>query len=289
MNVVAVQLRERIAKSEVADETIRPLPDCRTAFQQIAKSCIEAVRTNKAQAASGDAEAVHAMRIELTRLRAAGLFFSATTNDAAWLRIDRELRWLNSILGKARNRDVAIEYAKRKRYRDWAGTSQRVLVRSRDKAHRRLAKKLASARYGNLISELSHWISERPLHHDEQALRSDRIDNYCDKRLRQWRDEIASQGRHIRALRRKRLHQLRIQSKNYRYMVDALLNLDISIPREDFSFCETAKRVHQTLGDLRDLRQLRKAVGRRPPRYRKRKRKLIKRIENSFRRLPLAG
>jgi hypothetical protein len=64
-------------------------------------------------------------------------------------------------------------------------------------------------------------------------------------------------------------------------MVEALLNLDIPVSREDFLFCEAAKRVPQALGDLRDLKQLRKAVGRRPPYYRKRKRKLLRRAEAS--------
>jgi CHAD domain-containing protein len=114
----------------------------------------------------------------------------------------------------------------------------------------------------------------------------DQVDVYCDDRLREWRDNISGQGQHIRTLRRKPLHRLRIQSKNYRYVVESLLNLDIRVSREDFSFCETAKRVHQALGELRDLRQLSKAVGRWPPHYRKRRRKLIQRVEHSFCHLP---
>jgi CHAD domain-containing protein len=114
----------------------------------------------------------------------------------------------------------------------------------------------------------------------------DQVDVYCDDRLREWRDNISGQGRHIRTLRRKPLNRFRIQSKNYRYVVESLLNLDIRVSREDFSFCETAKRVHQALGELRDLRQLSKAVGRWPPHYRKRRRKLIQRVEHSFCHLP---
>jgi CHAD domain-containing protein len=107
------------------------------------------------------------------------------------------------------------------------------------------------------------------------------IDVYCDERLREWRNEISRKGSHLHSLRRKQLHRLRIQSKYYWYMVEALLNLDIPVSREDFLFCEAAKRVPQALGDLRDLKQLRKAVGRRPPYYRKRKRKLLRRAEAS--------
>ena len=83
---------------------------------------------------------------------------------------------------------------------------------------------------------------------------------------------------------RKPLHRLRIQSKHYRYVVEALLDHDIPVSREDFLFCETARRVHQDLGELRDLRMLRKAIGHRPPHYRKRERKLMQRVEELFRR-----
>ena len=286
MKAAAAQLRESVVESEVTGGAVRVPPDCQATFEQIAESCIDAILANKAPAARGNPDAIHAMRIALTRLRAARLFFSPAVDDAAWRRIDRQLRRLNSILGKARNRDVAIYYARRKRYRAWVGHSRRKLVRSRDKAHRQLAKSFGSARYSHLFSALSHWITGRPLPHNGQARRFDRTDVYCDDHLREWRNEISREGRHVCSLRRKRLHQLRIQSKNYRYMVTALMQCDIPLSREDFLFCEPARRVHQILGDLRDLKQLRKAVGRRPPRYRGQKRKLIKRVEKTFRRYP---
>jgi CHAD domain-containing protein len=101
--------------------------------------------------------------------------------------------------------------------------------------------------------------------------------------LRESRDEISAQGRLVRTLRREPLHQLRIRSKHYRYVVEALLDQDVPVSREDFLFCETAKRVQQALGDLRDLKLLRRAIGRRPPHYRKRERELIQRVEDLFR------
>jgi CHAD domain-containing protein len=263
---------------------IRPLPDCRVAFQEIARSCVEAIHADEAGAIFGDPMAIHAMRIELTRLRAARCFFSPAVNDTAWLRVDRQLQWLNSALGRARDRDVVMDYTERKRYRDWAADSHRRLMRSRDKAHHRLAKKLRSARYNRLTIELGRRVSQPPSQIDQRP-RNDRVDVYSEKRLRDWRKDISRKGRHVGTLDRKRLHQLRIQSKNYRYMIDALLKLDIPISREDFSFGQTAKQIQQTLGDIRDLARLQKVVGRRLPHYRRRKGKLIKRIRTSFRRL----
>jgi CHAD domain-containing protein len=223
------------------------------------------------------------MRIELTRLRAAALFFAPVIDDAGWPDIDRKLRWLNGTLGRTRDRDVALEYANRKHYRRCSAHARRALLRSQHKAHRRLASKLDSARYRDLASKLRHWISTRPVSRSGQARSFDELDVYCEERLQQWRDEICEQGRHIRTLHRKPLHQLRILSKHYRYIVQALLDWDIPVSREDFMFGRTAKLIHQTLGDLRDLRLLRKAIGRRPPHYRKRERELIEQVEDLFR------
>jgi hypothetical protein len=81
-----------------------PPRDCQTAFQKVATDCVHLIERNRRSAIAADPEAIHAMRVELTRLRAAV----------------RELRWLNSALGNARDRDVTANYTRRKRYRGWA-------------------------------------------------------------------------------------------------------------------------------------------------------------------------
>jgi CHAD domain-containing protein len=275
--------RDHTVSPAIPTGSAQRAPGCLTCFQRIASSCLQEVESNCELAIAGDSEAVHRMRIELTRLRAAALFFAPVTDDTAWPGIDRRLRWLNSVLGRVRNRDVAVEYAGRKHYRRCTAHWRRALLRSQERAHRRLARKLGSARYSHLASELHHWISGRPASPRGQPQKPDQLDVYCEERLRRWRDEIWEQGRHIRAFRRRPLHRLRILSKHYRYMVEALLDRDIPLSREDLLFCETARRVHQTLGELRDLRLLRKAIERRPPNHRKHERELIQRVEDLFR------
>ena len=176
MKVASVQLRETVGKPELENATVRALPDCRTAFQRIIESCIEAIRTNQHKAISGNPDAIHDMRIGLTRLRAARLFFAPAVNPVAWRRIDRDIRWLNSVLGSARNCDVIVEYAERKRYRDWTANSRGALLRTRNKAHRRLARKLASARYDHLISSLNQWSLRQPSPRNSQAQEFDRVE-----------------------------------------------------------------------------------------------------------------
>src|SRR5438128_2129486 len=54
--------------------------DCATAFQRIALDCVAKVRLQHSSACAGDAEAVHLIRVAITRLRAAVSFFAAITD-----------------------------------------------------------------------------------------------------------------------------------------------------------------------------------------------------------------
>ncbi len=261
-----------------------PPRDCQTAFQKIATDCVHLIERNRRSAIAADPEAIHGMRIELTRLRAAVRFFSPMVKDEVWLPLRKELRWLNSSLGNARDRDVTANYTRRKRYRSWAKGSRREVGREQDKAHRSLARTLASARYEKLIVTLNHWLAKGPWIERDQRLRSEPIDVYSQAILRDWRTEIWRKGQRLRTLRRKQLHRLRIRCKRYRYILAALQALHINILQQDLSFGETAKQVHRALGDLRDLKRLRKTAQRRPPHYRKSKRKLLGQTEQAFRR-----
>src|SRR4051812_35020717 len=64
-----------------------PLLDCATAFQKIALDCVAKVRLHHSSACAGDAEAVHQIRVAITRLRAAVSFFAPITLDAEWRRL----------------------------------------------------------------------------------------------------------------------------------------------------------------------------------------------------------
>ncbi len=94
--------------------------DCAAAFQKIALDCVASIKAHHSGACAGDAEAVHQIRVAITRLRAAVAFFAPIVVDAEWLRLKKEIAWLNGSLGAARDSDVVVEYARRKRYRAWA-------------------------------------------------------------------------------------------------------------------------------------------------------------------------
>ena len=76
----------------------RKAPTCQSAFQQIARQCVASVRRHHAAACLGNPEAIHQIRIALTKLHAARKFFATMTRDAAWPKLKEELGWLNEAL-----------------------------------------------------------------------------------------------------------------------------------------------------------------------------------------------
>ena len=262
-------------RSHWADEPHRAPLECGAIFHEIVERAERTIRTHRSGALAGKPDAVHTMRIELTKLRAATRFFKPWIVGTEWQQIEKELRRLNAALGKARNWDVTVEYAERKRYRYWAHKYRRSLLRSQDKAHRELREVLGSPKFQNLISTLHRWLDDQRASPKMGSRLPHRDNGYCETRLLAWRETLIKRGRCIDALSRKQLHRLRIKFKHYRYLIDSLLELNMAVSREDFTFYDTAKRLHKYLGEIRDLRRLRKHVRRWPPHYRKRKRELI--------------
>lgn len=284
MKGAATSVQGRIGVRFRRRSTASPLPDCQAAFQRIAKHCAHLIQRSRRPAIAGDPEAIHVMRIELTRLRAAVLFFSPMVKDTAWSPIRRELGWLNSVLGKARDHDVTANYTQRRRFRRWARPARHAIVRAQHKAHRSLAKKLDSARYEHLMVALHHWIESGPWLLNSPSTQAKTIDVYSRARLRDWRKQISRKGRRLRALRRKQLHRLRIECKRYRYILAALQTLGVTVGRRDLAFADTAREAHRALGDLRDLKRLSKTAQDRPPHYRRDKRKLLEQTASAFQR-----
>jgi CHAD domain-containing protein len=83
--------------------------DCAAVFQKIGLDCVASIKAHHTNACAGDAEAVHQIRIAITRLRAAVAFFAPIVVDAEWLRLKKEIAWLNGSLGAARDSDVVEE------------------------------------------------------------------------------------------------------------------------------------------------------------------------------------
>jgi CHAD domain-containing protein len=280
--------------------------DCAMAFQKIARDCTAKITAHHSSACGGDAEAVHQIRVAITRLRAAVSFFAPMTVEAEWLRLKKEMAWLNGSLGAARDTDVALDYAGRTRYRVWAqGRVGQELDERRLRDHRRLVGCLRSLRFQRLIEQLSDWIGRGPwvarwkkavLRKPPEPLRS-----HSKYKLECWYKRLIRKGRHLATMDPSRRHRLRIRAKRLRYMLEVLTDVVPGSEHGEFRrMHRPAKRLQRVLGDLRDLERFGrlgatsvppedgKQSDHRPPRYRRQKKKLLEAAVAAYRRLKQA-
>jgi CHAD domain-containing protein len=277
--------------------------DCATAFQAMALGCVAAIEAHHGSACAGDAEAVHQIRVAITRLRAAVAFFAPVVVDAEWLRIKKEIAWLNGPLGAARDSDVVVEYSRRKRYRAW---SQRMIGQRLEQrqmlGHRRLVRSLRSVRTQRLITAIARWIRRGPwLERYGRSKNKEAFRAYCTRELGRWHKRLIRKGRHLETLKTSPLHRLRIRAKRFRYMLEALRETDALLGRDEFQqLHRPTKQLQRTLGDLRDIERFvdhadrspsknGKAAGKHPPGYRRRTEKLLDAAIAAHRDLKRAG
>jgi CHAD domain-containing protein len=264
--------------------------DCATAFQEIALGCVADIKAHHRSACAGDAEAVHQIRVAITRLRAAVAFFASIVVDSEWLRLKKEIAWLNGPLGAARDSDVVVEYARRKGYCAWAESiAGQQIDQHQTQDHRRLVRCLRSARTQRLVVAMAAWIRQGPWlpqykrRNDVEALQS-----YCAGELDRWHERLLRKGRHLKTLGASRRHRLRIKAKRFRYMLEALMEtVGVLGPGEFHHLHRPAKQLQRALGDMRDLERFagladgspRVENGKRgkkhPPGYRRRRDKLL--------------
>ena len=273
--------------------------NCAMAFQKVAQDCVAGIKAHHSSACAGGAEAVHGIRVAITRLRAAVSFFAPIAIDAEWLRLKQEIAWLNAALGAARDSDVMLEYADRRRYQAWA---RRViggrLRRRRAQDHRRLVRCLRSARARHLIEALSVWTRQESwLARWEAAVRrgeAEPLRVYCGRELNRRRARLVRKGKHLSGLNAARRHRLRIRAKRFRYMLEALTDIVAVYGRAEARHAHSAaKRLQRTLGDLRDLKRfagLAPSAGkRRPAGYRRQRDKLRRAAVKAWRDLQQAS
>jgi CHAD domain-containing protein len=263
---------------------------CQDAFQQIARGCLRAVRQHRAPACRGDPDAIHQIRIALTRLRAARKFFAAMTRDAVWPKLKVELRWLNAALGAARDTDVTAAYAGTAKARSPAGKHSKQLARATARTHRQLSTTLRSARCDRLLAGLHRWIDKGPWLTTTAAIairrRAQRLADYAPERLQRWQRRLSRRAADGLGHGRRR-HRLRIAAKRYRYMREALTALGLPEDHAERRSREAAHSAQHALGELRDLARLRKwqPASRAARNYTRQKKRLLRKATMAFDRL----
>jgi len=273
---------------------------CDTAFRIVARRHLDSLNANYAATCNGDAAALHQMRVALTHLRAAILFFSPMVHDAMRDEVRDELKWLNSELGAVRDLDVAVERVKSL---DNKGPETMGALSSwnekQAEGHRHLTRMLSSVRYRWLIEQTSGWIENGPwsMKKGKQAARerASPIGDYSEAKLEEWEQKLLKRSRKLRKMGTKKRHRLRLFNKKLTYSIDSLEDL---FADKKFSKQKTAlkqlSKAQKSLGQLNDgargdelAAELEQKGVQTPVKFLKpkQKKRLLKRASKAYRRL----
>jgi CHAD domain-containing protein len=227
---------------------------CDTAFRVVARRCLADLTANHEAACKGAAVAVHQMRVALTRLRTAILFFSPMVADSEQARIRHDLKWLNRHLGTLRDLDVAIErLAAIEKEQPEATPYHRVWNDKRAESHRELALALRSARYRRALKSCSAWIENGPwsINKGKQAVdrRAAPIVAYSLRKLERWQQKLLKRSRKLARMGTEQRHRVRLLNKKLSYAIACFEDL----------FAD--RRFAKLRAGLKHLRKAQRALG----------------------------
>jgi len=205
-----------------------------------------------------DPVALHQMRLALTRLRTAIVFFSPMVDDGKRAQIRSQLKWLNGQLGAVRDLDVAMERLKADgKPRQQTMAYYRSWNERRADSHRHLARALRSTRYRRLIESISGWVENGPwsIKQGKQAAqeRASPIASYGAEKLTRWREKLLKKCRKLAKMDTKERHRLRLQNKKLTYSIEFFQDL---FADKEFSRQQAAlkhlRKAQKSLGQLND-------------------------------------
>jgi len=203
---------------------------CDTAFRIVARRYVGALNANHAATCNGDPDALHRMRVALTHLRTAILFFSPMVHDEVRDEVRDELKWLNSELGAVRDLDVAVDRVKMLDKRQpQAAAALGSWNEKCNEGHRHLTRMLNSVRYRWLVDQTSGWIENGPwsMKKGKQAAqeRASPLGAYSAAKLEEWEGELLKKSRKLRKMGTRKRHRLRLFNKKLTYSINALEDL----------------------------------------------------------------
>ena len=241
-----------------AQPRLNPMMACDTAFRVVARRYLGDLTANHEATCNGDPGALHQMRIALTRLRTAILFFSPMVTDNQRTQTRDELKWLNARLGTVRDLDVAIERLKAiDKQAPQAPPNYQAWTAKRADSHRALARALRSARYRRLIKSTSDWIENGhwSTARGKQAAkqRACPIAAYSADKLSRWQRRLLKKSRKLLKMDAEERHRLRLLNKKLSYSIEACEDL---FSDKRFSSHQAAlkylRKAQRTLGQLND-------------------------------------
>lgn len=253
-----LELEPRWVASKPSYELTPSMPT-EEALREILRVTFHAIRCNEeGLLLDVDVECVHDFRVATRRTRAALGQIRRVFPDRAVARFAREFRWLQRRTGPLRDADVFLLSLPGLRARLPAGARQGIdvletrLERRRKRALARATRALRSSRYARLVDEWAAFLDEPE--QPEQAPRDARlpIATVASRRIRKAGRRLARHGGVIDdASPASRLHELRIDGKKLRYLLEFFAGL---YPRARIApLIRSLKQLQDLLGDFNDL------------------------------------
>ena len=184
--------------------------------------------------AGGDPEFLHQMRVALRRLRSALGVFSPPVSDSATEPLARELKWLASNLGPARDWDVFItetlppiegEFGAHGELRAFCMRCQNL----RRRANTRARQAVRSMRYRRLMLTLAGWLAvetrEATTSDPQRDELAKPVSGFAAGVLERRYQQARRRGRRLTQRSPAELHRLRIAIKKFRYATDFFASL----------------------------------------------------------------
>jgi CHAD domain-containing protein len=227
---------------------------CEAAFRAAATHYLDQLTAQQKGTSAGDAEALHAMRVAMTRLRTTIALFSPMIEGDGQVRLSAELKWLNAHLGIVRDLDVALERLVKIKQ---AGGIERSWKRERASCQRHLTRALRSPRYRRLIRDLAGWIEKGDWSRKRSAKaveqRAQPADAYCADRLKEWQQKLLKKSRKLKELGTRKRHRVRLANKRLSYAIEAATRLApaTEAPARDATL-KLLRKAQKSLGQLND-------------------------------------
>ena len=229
------------------------------AFRAIVHNCLRQIIANEPGVCTGDAEALHQMRIGLRRLRAAIIAFAKVSADSKQNRIKMELKAATNRLGPARDIDVfAADVFK---YLSETGAGEKEFAEAsrdftlrREKTYAALANFVRSKRFRKTLLDVAEWVETgrwtRASAGAEQPIKKHAADV-----LAKFRKQIRKKGSDLHELDARARHKLRIRAKKLRYMIEFFVGVfpgHKNVKRRQAAL-NSLKTLQDTLGSLNDI------------------------------------
>jgi inorganic triphosphatase YgiF len=260
----ALLTAEKAAPVKAVPVAFAPEADTQQAFRVIARACLHQLVANQSLMLTGNAEALHQMRVALRRLRAAISLFSDMLPDPQTEALKSELKWITGELGPAREFEVLLKHVARSvgdREGDKLGAApeSRELRQKREDAVARARAAVEGLRFRDLALDTAAWIETGNwTHNPNDAVGILRRRPFAvvaaDQLRRRWKKSLRS-GKHLDSLDPQHRHKLRIQAKKLRYAAEffapAFPHRKSMRLRKDF--VESLQQLQDALGELNDI------------------------------------